>query len=130
VSATIDKNGREGINLSLSVLAHNLFFVPETGHNIPDVFYNWLQNQGQIYDRATDSYQYGKVFDWVSTVGLPITEAYWVRAKVAGVEQDVLVQLYERRVLTYTPANPTAFQVEMGNVGQHYYRWRYNNDGK
>ncbi len=130
ISATIDKNGRESANPGLSVLARNLFFVPETGHNIPDVFYNWLQNQGQIYDRTSDSYEYGKVFDWVSTVGLPITEAYWVRAKVAGVEKDVLVQLYERRVLTYTPANPAAFQVEMGNVGQHYYRWRYNNDGK
>jgi len=125
VSVTIDKNGRESTNLALSSMARNLFFVPETGHNIPDVFYNWLQNQGQIYDRATDSYQYGKVFDWVSTAGLPIAEAYWVRAKVAGVEQDVLVQLFERRVLTYTPSNPTAFQVEMGNVGQHYYRWRY-----
>jgi Tol biopolymer transport system component len=41
------------------------------------------------------------------------------------VEKDVLVQLFERRVLTYTPSNPAGFQVEMGNVGQHYYRWRY-----
>jgi hypothetical protein len=29
-------------------------------------------------------------------------------------------------VLTYTPSNPAAFRVEMGNVGQHYFRWRYN----
>ena len=38
---------------------------------------------------------------------------------------DVLIQAFERRVLTYTPANPRAFQVEMGNVGRHYYDWRY-----
>jgi hypothetical protein len=44
---------------------------------------------------------------------------------VGGVELDVLVQLFERRVLTYTPTNPAGFKVEMGNVGQHYYRWRY-----
>jgi hypothetical protein len=35
------------------------------------------------------------------------------------------VQLYERRVLTYTPGNSAAFEVEMGNVGQHYFEWRY-----
>jgi hypothetical protein len=29
------------------------------------------------------------------------------------------------RVLTYTPSNPVAFRVEMGNVGQHYFAWRY-----
>ena len=36
-----------------------------------------------------------------------------------------LIQLFERRVLTYTPSNPDAFKVEMGNIGQHYYTWRY-----
>jgi hypothetical protein len=36
----------------------------------------------------------------------------------------VLVQVFERRVLTFTPSNPVAFQVEMGNVGQHYREWR------
>ncbi len=35
------------------------------------------------------------------------------------------MQIYERRVLTYTPANPPQYQVEMGNVGQHYFMWRY-----
>jgi len=44
---------------------------------------------------------------------------------VGGVERDVLVQVFERRVLSYTPSNPASFQVEMGNVGQHYYAWRY-----
>jgi len=28
-------------------------------------------------------------------------------------------------VLSYTPTNPPGFQVEMGNIGQHYYQWRY-----
>jgi len=35
------------------------------------------------------------------------------------------VQVFERRVLTYTPSNPSGWQVEAGNVGQHYYAWRY-----
>jgi hypothetical protein len=37
----------------------------------------------------------------------------------------VLVQLFERRALTYNPANPAVTQVEMGNVGRHYFNWRY-----
>ena len=56
---------------------------------------------------------------------IQISESYWTRVKVSGVERDVLVQLYERRVLTYTPSNPDGWKVEMGNVGQHYYPWRY-----
>ena len=38
---------------------------------------------------------------------------------------DVLVQAFERRIVTYTPDNPPGWQVEMGNVGQHYHGWRY-----
>ena len=38
----------------------------------------------------------------------------------------MLLQAYERRVLTYVPTNPEGFQVEMGNIGQHYYDWRYS----
>ena len=35
------------------------------------------------------------------------------------------MQCFERRCLTYTPDNPDGWQVEAGNVGQHYYAWRY-----
>ncbi|MCS7294077.1 MAG: thermonuclease family protein, partial [Dehalococcoidia bacterium] len=41
-----------------------------------------------------------------------------------------LVQCFERRCLTYTPDNPPGWQVEAGNVGQHYYRWRYEQLGR
>jgi hypothetical protein len=49
--------------------------------------------------------------------------------KVAGVQRQVMVQVFERRVLTYTATNPAAFQVEMGNVGSQYYQWRYGSTG-
>src|SRR5207248_1642725 len=68
--------------------------------------------------------QTGPVFDWLSTMGYPITEPYWVRARVLGQDQWLLVQAFQRRVLTYNPANAPAWQVEMGNVGRHYYDWR------
>jgi hypothetical protein len=82
----------------------------ETRHNIPGVFWRYMGRQPSA---------------WLYVFGHPITEAYWVWARVQGVEQWVLVQLFERRSLTYTPANPAGWQVEMGNVGQHYYQWRY-----
>jgi WD40 repeat protein len=63
-------------------------------------------------------------------MGLPITDAYWTRAKIGPNEHDVLVQLYERRVLTYVPDNPAGYKVEMGNVGQHYFQWRYPHLGQ
>jgi hypothetical protein len=65
------------------------------------------------------------LFDWRYVVGEPLTEAYWTVVKVGGVDRGVLVQAFERRVLTYTPTNAPAFQVEMGNIGRHYFEWRY-----
>jgi hypothetical protein len=37
----------------------------------------------------------------------------------------VLIQAFERRVLTYVPSQPADWQVEMGNIGLHYFEWRY-----
>jgi hypothetical protein len=39
------------------------------------------------------------------------------------------MQCFERRCLTYTPDNPEGWQVEAGNVGRHYYYWRYGEPG-
>jgi hypothetical protein len=61
--------------------------------------------------------------------GLPITEAYWAAVKVEHKYKEVLVQCFERRCLTYTPDNPEGWRVEAGNVGQHYYGWRYHHAG-
>ena len=42
----------------------------------------------------------------------------------------MLIQLFERRVLTYVPSFEAQWQVQMGNIGAHYYDWRYNAAGK
>jgi len=62
----------------------------------------------------------------LQVVGLAITQPFWVQVRVGGVQRQVLMQAFERRVLTYNAANPDPFKVEFGNVGQHYYRWRYS----
>lgn len=98
-------------------------YVPETQHNIPDVFRTFLTQSGVIY--SAGRYTDGMLFDWVFAFGYPIGDAYWMQTAIGGVVQWTLVQPFERRILTYTPSNPAGFQVEMGNVGQHYYRWRY-----
>jgi hypothetical protein len=53
----------------------------------------------------------------LSTVGLAISEPFLTTYTVAGVKTQGVVQLFERRVLTYVAANPVAFRVEMGNIG-------------
>lgn len=93
------------------------------GHNIANKFWDFFQLRGPVYESG--QVVEGQVIDWLFAMGLPITEPYWVRSRVGGVEKWVLVQLFERRALTYTPDNPPGFQVEMANVGIHYYRWRY-----
>jgi hypothetical protein len=67
----------------------------------------------------------GGLFDPLFVAGYPITEPYWIRIRVGGPERWALMQAFQRRVLTYSPANPPGWQVEMGNVGRHYYAWRY-----
>jgi polysaccharide biosynthesis protein PslG len=107
----IDRQGRvtpdermRGYNVR--VAAHD----PNLGHNMPGVFTDYFRSMP---------------LDWVFVLGYPITEPYWTTVKVGGVSRDVLIQIFERRALTYTPSNAPAFRVEMGNVGQHYFRWRY-----
>lgn len=128
VMETIDRDGNLGVNGALGNFTDYVYFVPETGHNIPRVFWDFLNSNGLINQNGKDVQ--GRLFDpTFFATGFPITEAYWAKVKVAGQEKDVLVQAYERRVLTYTPTNSEGWQVEMGNVGRHYYDWRYNNAG-
>jgi hypothetical protein len=101
-------------------LAH---FAAQTGHNIPQVFWDYLNARALIYENG--SYRNGQLMDWVFTLGYPVSEPYWTRVRVGGTLHDVLVQPFQRRVLTYTPDAPQGWQVEMGNVGRHYYLWRY-----
>lgn len=86
-------------------------YEPASGHNWAEPFWRYATtNLGDT---------------WLQTLGYPITEPCGVTTSIGGKAQGVLVQLFERRVLTYNPANPSATQVEMGNVGRHYYNWRY-----
>lgn len=86
-----------------------------TGRNIPRVFERYMAQQRPSVDP-------------LFAFGRPITEPYWTNVRVAGRSVPVLFQAFERRLLTYNPANPDPWKVEMGNVGQHYLRWRHGHD--
>jgi len=93
-----------------------------TDHRTASIFEEFFSRTGPLW--IDGDWQTGQIAG-VYEVGLPITEAYWADVVVDGTQRDVLVQCFERRCLTYTPDNAPEWQVEMGNVGQHYYRWRY-----
>ena len=59
-----------------------------------------------------------------STIGYAISEPFAATFTVGGVQRIIAVQVFERRVLTYTPDNPDPYKVEMGNIGRHYFYWR------
>lgn len=78
-----------------------------TKHNVPQAFADYRNKVS------------------LQTIGYAKSEPFLTTVKVAGQQRQVMVQVFERRVLTYTADNSPAFQVEMGNIGVHYYRWRY-----
>lgn len=98
-----------------------------TGHNVVDVFQNFMISTGPVLEngKTVNAPLYNPLYIF----GHPISEGYWARVTVAGKDQYVLVQAFERRLLTYTPGNPAAFQVEMGNLGRAYLQWRNNQPG-
>lgn len=98
------------------------YYEPATGHNIPDVFWAFLNQRGTVSADGRNSED--RLFDWVYVSGYPVTEPYWIEALVAGKPTSVMAQAFQRRILTYNPANSPEWRVEMGNVGLAHYNWR------
>ncbi|MDQ6693326.1 MAG: hypothetical protein M3014_02760 [Chloroflexota bacterium] len=110
IDETLSHDGTIRSNADLGHLAKVAAFRPETGHNLPDVFANYFKSQS---------------WDWIYVAGYPISEPYWARVGVAGQQHDVLVQIFERRTVTFDPSAPEPYKVQFGNVGRQYYTWRY-----
>jgi len=147
-SMVLDAQGNVTIDLTAPKVSWQPVMVPPSAipggthpSVVADVFWDFLQQPGWV---ATDlswvhidpRHPAVKLFHytlvksphrvpWLWLVGLPITNPYWTRAKVGGVERWVLVQCFERRCLSYTPDNPDPWKVEFTNTGLHYYQWRY-----
>ena len=127
ITQTVDRNGNVGNDASFgqySVTAAERVQVPGIDHQVASVFWDFMTSTGLVIEDGqlvtADLFQ-----NPYFATGFPVTEAYWSNLKVAGSVKAVLIQCFERRCLTYTPSNAPQWRVEQGNVGQHYYRWRY-----
>lgn len=111
VQETLDRAGNRGMNPSLGGFTTFAGYDDAIGHNIAGVFWDWMTTRD---------------YDWLYVLGRPLAEPYWVHTRVTGVEKWVLIQAFERRVLTFTPDNDPEWRIEMGNAGRHYFEWRYH----
>lgn len=124
----IDRTGavKEDASKAHVAEAKIAYFEKATGHNVPKVFLDYLTSTGAVRSGVGTANK--TLLDpWVVAMGLPISDAYWSNVKIGGKNQEVLIQAFERRVLTYAPDQPAPWRVQMGNIGQHYYQWRYSN---
>ena len=78
---------------------------PMPGYVVPGYFWNYVSRN--------DLFPGG----WLHDIGLPLTEAINIKANKNGEQRDIVLQAFERTVLTYDAKNPREWQVERGNVG-------------
>ena len=129
----IDRAGN--VTIDESLFLYGVFALdvsPEVGswvdfsqHSIADVFWEFMNSEGLVEENG-QLVNASLFADPFYGTGLAITEPYWTTVQVGGTPKEVLVQCFERRCMTYTPSNDPTWQVEAGNVGQHYYTWRYD----
>ena len=123
---SLARNGAVGSNTRHTADAKTMFVAYNDiyGHNIPRAFWDYINSAGPVYENGA-VVQVRPLTNWIFTIGYPVTEPYWVSVKVAGKTTDVLVQLFQRRALTYIPTFSADWQVQMTNAGAHYYQWLY-----
>jgi hypothetical protein len=130
VTATLNRTGQPGEDAALARYGVTVAdYNEELGHNIPRVFIDFFNRSGDVAgiapDGVTVDYWEDRLLFWPDVMGFPLSEPYWAQVPVGGVTKWVLIQPFQRRVVTYTPDNDPAFRVEMGNIGLHYLRWRH-----
>lgn len=133
ITDTINRAGTEGADSRYAryniKVAKVVNFDERVPYNVPNVFWQFLNASGPVLVNGKQTT--ARLSDpWFYVTGRPATRAYWTNVRIAGKPTDVLFQAYERRVLTYVPSAPAGWQVQMGNIGLHYYDWRYNGAGK
>lgn len=130
ITERVDREGRVTDDLALAefdVTSAYLVGAELTNHQVASPFWAFVSSSGIVYEN--DAFVTAPLFlNAFYATGFPITEAYWASVKVGNTYRDVLMQCFERRILTYTPTNPEGWQVETGNVGRHYYKWRYGTE--
>lgn len=124
----LSRSGQVTVDQSLAAEDVRAAHIDEvTGHAIAGPFWDFMNSSGLVYENG--QYIEALMFQHpLFGTGRPVAEAYWAEVLIAGTPTDVLMQCFERRCLTYNPSNSEGWQVEAGNVGIHYYEWRYGAD--
>jgi lipoprotein-anchoring transpeptidase ErfK/SrfK len=78
---------------------------PAYGSIVPTYFWQYL-NRADVFPGG-----------WLGAAGLPLTDVFPTIVYKDGVPRQVMMQAYERIVLTYDASNAPAWQVELGNIG-------------
>ena len=94
------------------VVSGNGVFIPfdaglavAPGYVVPTYFWDYI-NRADLFPGG-----------WLHDVGLPITNAMEATVIKNNEQRDIILQAFERAVLSYDPENPSSFQVERGNIG-------------
>ena len=79
-----------------------------SGHVVPSYFWRYV-NDPDLFPGG-----------WLHDTGLPMSETFTIEVAKGDQRRAVVVQVFERAILTYDAANPAGFQVERANVGLAY----------
>lgn len=84
---------------------------PAPGHYVPPAFWDYI-NRADLFPGG-----------WLHDIGLPITEAMGALVDKGDIKgRQIVIQAFQRTILTYDPQNPADWQVERANVGTDYRR--------
>lgn len=79
--------------------------LPVPGYIVPDYFWNYI-NRADLFPGG-----------WMHDIGLPLTNAFSVETVKGDQIRMIVMQAFERTVLTFDPLNPAEWQIERGNIG-------------
>lgn len=101
---------------------HRLFLADRFAHyNVVLGRYdtNAGHNVAQVFDDALGADHIAEL------AGAPLSEPVWISVPVDNTPTDLLIQLWERRVLVYNPTQAEGERVRWNEAGRHYAQWRY-----
>ncbi len=118
-------------NTSASLFEYTIY-ESRAGHNIPRVFADYRDQVNRFRSRTfpgVPDLPQQLFLSGEDMLGPPMSEPFAETISVKGVWTPIYVQVFTRRTLIYNAVNPNPLQVEMGDVGRHYYQWRYGEHG-
>lgn len=78
---------------------------PAPGYIVPVYFWNYM-NRSELFPHG-----------WLHDIGLPLTDIFEMQVVNNGVYQTLVMQAFERTILSYNAQNTAEWQVERVNVG-------------